>query len=61
MANKSQQWSRSLLDLPVSHDTERELGVMKQVAGAMWHDDAWSDAILEEPEIWGAEGLGTER
>ena len=62
LANKSQQWSRSLLDLPVSYetDTERALTLMKEVAEATWRDDAWSDAILEEPEVWGVEDLGSD-
>ncbi|MFN2505088.1 MAG: mechanosensitive ion channel family protein [Acidimicrobiales bacterium] len=62
MANKSQQWSRSLLDLPVSYDadTEQALSVMRQVARTMWQDEAWSDAFLEEPEVWGVENLGTD-
>jgi small conductance mechanosensitive channel len=60
VANKSQQWSRSLLDLPVSYetDTDRAMSLMKNVAVATWKDDAWSDAILEEPEVWGVEDLG---
>ncbi len=60
VANKSQQWSRSLLDLPVPYDTDtdRALGLMRQVAAEIWRDDGWSDAILEEPEVWGVENLG---
>ena len=62
VANKSQNWSRSLLDLPVSYDTDTEqaLSLMKRVAGEMWRDDEWSDAFLEEPEVWGVEDLGTD-
>jgi small-conductance mechanosensitive channel len=60
VANKSQQWSRSLLDLPVPYDTDTDkaLALMRQVAAEIWHDDEWSDAILEEPEVWGVENLG---
>jgi small-conductance mechanosensitive channel len=62
VANKSQQWARSLLDLPVSYDTDTEqaLSVMRRVARAMWQDEAWSDAFVEEPEVWGVENLGTD-
>ncbi len=62
VANKSQLWSRSLVVVPVSYDadTERALAVMKEVADATWRDDAWSDAILEEPEVWGVENLGVD-
>ena len=62
VANKSQQWSRSLLDLPVPYDTDTEkaLALMREVAAAIWHDDAWSKSLLEEPEVWGVENLGTD-
>ncbi len=26
----------------------------------MWLDHAWSDALMEEPEVWGVENLGTD-
>ena len=41
-------------------DTERALSVMQEVALAMWKDDAWAAAFVEEPEVWGVEDLGTE-
>ena len=41
-------------------DTEKALSVMRQVALAMWQDDAWSSAFVEEPEVWGVENLGTD-
>ena len=62
VSNKSQQWSRSILDLPVSYDTDTEqaMSLMRQVSLAMWQDDAWSDSLLEEPEVWGVENLGAD-
>jgi small conductance mechanosensitive channel len=62
VANKSQQWSRSLLDLPVSYstDTEKAIEVMKTVAADTWRDEEWSADILEQPEVWGVENLGTD-
>jgi len=55
--NKSQHWSRALLDIEVAYDTdiEQAKGVIKRVADILWHE---RDDILEEPEVWGVERLG---
>jgi small-conductance mechanosensitive channel len=60
VGNKSQQWSRALLDIDVDYDTDisEATSVIKQTADAMWHEDQWSEAILAEPEVWGIEALG---
>jgi small conductance mechanosensitive channel len=60
VANKSQDWSRAVLDVQVSLDTEvsRAEEVIKEAADAVWRDERWAAAILEEPEIWGVEGFG---
>ncbi len=57
VGNKSQHWSRALLDVEVAYDTdiEQAKGVIKRVADALWHE---RDDILEEPEVWGVERLG---
>ncbi len=62
VANKSQQWSRALLDIQVSYGTETQkaVAVIKRVADATWGDPAWSDSILEEPEVWGVEDLAAD-
>ena len=59
VANKSQQWSRALLDVQVAYGTEtaRAIAVMERVAKQTWTDEGWSDEILEEPEVWGVESL----
>ncbi len=59
VANKSQQWSRALLDVQVAYGTEtaRAIEVMEQVARQTWTDESWSEEILEEPEVWGVESL----
>jgi moderate conductance mechanosensitive channel len=59
VGNKSQQWSRAVLDIPVDYDTDisRATTVIKETADAMWRDDQWKDAILTEPEVWGIEEL----
>ncbi len=59
VANKSQQWSRALLDVQVAYGTETAgaIAVMERVAKQTWTDEGWSDEILEEPEVWGVESL----
>jgi len=57
VGNKSQHWSRALLDVEVAYDTDIEhaKGVIKRVADELWEG---RDDILEEPEVWGVEQLG---
>ena len=62
VANKSQQWSRAVLDIPVSLDTDIEQAkqVIKETADEVWREPPWSTMILGEPEVWGVEALGTQ-
>ncbi|MGH2690085.1 MAG: mechanosensitive ion channel family protein, partial [Actinomycetota bacterium] len=62
VGNKSQEWSRALLDIQVSYgtDTAHAAAVIKRVADATWQDEVWSTEILEEPEVWGVEALGAD-
>ena len=62
VANKSQQWSRAVLDVTVAYDTDvrHASEVIKQVAVDMAHEEAWSSCILEDPELTGVESLGAE-
>ncbi|HKH25809.1 MAG TPA: mechanosensitive ion channel family protein [Acidimicrobiia bacterium] len=59
VGNKSQQWSRALLDIEIDRDTDiaTAINCIKQTADAMWHDEGWRDAILQEPDVWGVEEL----
>jgi small conductance mechanosensitive channel len=61
VGNKSQEWSRALLDVEVAYgvDLEHAQRVIKQVADELWNDDAFKDSVIEEPEVWGVEKLGT--
>ena len=62
VANKSQEWSRSLLDIPVAYDTDTNeaSAIIKEVADATWSDPDWQDRILAEPEVWGVEAFGAD-
>lgn len=58
VGNKSQHWSRALLDIQVAYttDIDEASGVIKDVADDIWHEQP--ETILEEPELWGVENLG---
>jgi small-conductance mechanosensitive channel len=62
VGNKSQQWARALIDLPVAHATEiaEAEQVIKQVADDVWRHPDWAGQVLEEPEVWGVERIGPE-
>ncbi|MGH9024279.1 MAG: mechanosensitive ion channel family protein [Acidimicrobiia bacterium] len=57
VGNKGQHWSRSLLDVPLAHDTEVgwAIEVIQEVADGLSGDPDWKDQILERPEVWGLE------
>jgi small conductance mechanosensitive channel len=57
VGNKSQHWSRSLLDIDISYDTDIDhaKAVIKRIADELWQE---RDDILEEPDVWGVESLG---
>jgi small conductance mechanosensitive channel len=57
VGNKSQHWSRALLDVEVAYDTDIDhaKAVIKRVADGLWEE---REDILEEPEVWGVEQLG---
>jgi small conductance mechanosensitive channel len=60
VGNKSQEWSRALLDIEVSYATDlnKAQEIIKRVADEVWHDDPLRESILDEPEVWGVESLG---
>jgi small conductance mechanosensitive channel len=60
IGNKSQVWSRAVLDVDVSYQTDiaHATDVIKRTAQTMWEDSSFSESILSEPEVWGVENLG---
>jgi small conductance mechanosensitive channel len=62
VGNMSQQWARALLDVSVAYgsDLDRAQAVIKAAADELWQDPAWSEELLEEPELWGVESLAPE-
>ena len=61
VGNKSQQWSRSLIDVPVPYDTDTSdaIAIIRRVVEAMAAEPAWADRILGPPEVWGVERFET--
>jgi moderate conductance mechanosensitive channel len=57
VANKSQDWSRALIDVPVGYATppDEAMAVIKATADEMWQDAEWGPYVLEEPEVWGVQ------
>ena len=62
VGNQSQQWARALLDVSVAYGTDlrQAQDVIKATADALYHDEEWSDLLLEEPELWGVELLAAD-
>ena len=62
VGNMSQGWSRMVLDVALSWDTDltRARTGAKTVLDAVWRDPAWAPLILEEPEVAGVQTLGTD-
>lgn len=61
VGNKSQQWARAVLDIPVTYETDIATAsdVIKATADEMWRDEHYATLILGAPEVWGVEDLGT--
>jgi small conductance mechanosensitive channel len=57
VGNKSQHWSRALIDVEVAYDTD--LDHAEAVIAGVAHELAAEDAdVIEDPEVWGVERLG---
>ena len=55
VGNASMEWSRALIDVLVSYETDlREVTqLIGEEAAAMAEDPEWKDEVLEPPEVWG--------
>lgn len=63
IGNKSQQWSRAVVDVPVTFqaDTTAATEVIRGVTDAVWHDPDFASIILAEPTVLGVESLAPGR
>ncbi len=59
VGNKSQNWSRAVVDIGVGYDEDlaRAKRVLAEVAHDMWEDEDFRSVIIEEPEVTGVEAL----
>jgi small-conductance mechanosensitive channel len=62
VGNTSMEWSRALIDVlvPYESDVRAVTGYLKEVAAEFGEDEAWSESVLEPPEVWGVQAMGTE-
>ena len=58
VGNQSQNWARTVLDIPVAldQDLHRVQQVLKDVAHDLWVDEDYKHLVIEEPEVWGVAG-----
>lgn len=63
IGNKSQQWSRALLDIAVafSTDVQQAIDVIQRAADGLVEDPAYSGLLLGRAEVWGIEDFGVDR
>jgi moderate conductance mechanosensitive channel len=57
VGNMSQNWARTVLDIPVafSEDLARVRQILEDVARDLWEDEAYAGVVTEQPEVWGVE------
>ena len=62
VGNMSQNWSRALLDIGVSYDSDvpRVKQLIDEEAHRLAAEEPWSELILDEPEVWGVEQLSAD-
>ncbi len=60
VGNQSQNWARTVLDVPVGYgeDLRRVRGILQEVADALWEDEDYRPVVIEKPEVWGVQDLG---
>ncbi|MFB4318468.1 mechanosensitive ion channel family protein [Actinomadura sp. 21ATH] len=59
VGNESQNWGRTVLDIPVDigEDVEKVKEIMKRTADELSVAADWDEIILEEPSVWGVQAL----
>jgi len=59
VGNQSQNWARTVIDVPVSHEQDlyRVQDVLRDVAHEVWEDEDFKKVIIEEPEVWGVQEM----
>jgi small conductance mechanosensitive channel len=59
VGNQSQNWARTVLDIPVAldQDLHKVQEVLRDVAHDLWDDEDYRHVIIEEPSVWGVQDL----
>ncbi len=62
VGNRSQLWSRAVLDIDVSYDTDvaEAERILLAVANEVWEAQLPDRTIIGEPEFWGVEAFGAD-
>jgi moderate conductance mechanosensitive channel len=62
VGNLSQEWSRSLLDIPLALDSDvpTAKAIIHKVATELSQDPVWGGDIIGPPEVWGVQDFGPE-
>lgn len=60
VGNMSQEWSRALLDVRVSHGTDVDsvIALIEQVGVEMSQEASYREQFLDVPDVWGVEEIG---
>ena len=55
LRNCSQDWARSVLDVPVAYDQDVDAGLrtLEQAAWSMRDDPVWREKVIGSPRVWG--------
>jgi small-conductance mechanosensitive channel len=59
VGNSSQNWARTVVDVPLGHDQDlyKVQDILKDIAHDVWEDEDFKSLIIEEPEVWGVQDL----
>jgi moderate conductance mechanosensitive channel len=59
VGNQSQNWARTVLDIPVALDQDlvKVQEVLREVAHDLWTDEDFKNLVIEEPSVWGVQDL----
>jgi small-conductance mechanosensitive channel len=59
VGNQSQNWARTVLDIPVALDQDlvKVQDVLRDVAHDLWTDEEYKNQVIEEPSVWGVQDL----
>ena len=59
VGNSSMEWSRALIDVGIAYDADvnKAIEAVADAARQVADDPAWSEVVLEPPEVWGVHAV----